>query len=127
MKFPSEFKFTKEHEWISAVSGKANVGVSAYAVEQLGDVVHVELPEVGVEFETGATFGTIESTKTVSDLYMPVAGRVSDVNHAIKDRPETLQEDAYRWLIKVEVRRDAASSHLLNASEYATFVAKQDH
>lgn len=126
---PPELRFTREHEWISSISGPARVGVSAYAIEQLGDVVHIELPEVGAEFEKGSTFGTIESTKTVSDLYMPLAGKVIEVNNAMVRQPETLHHKGYRdgWLIKITIRPGVDTSHLLNAADYAAFVAEQDH
>ena len=81
MGFPQEFKYTKEHEWLSSEpDGSNKIGITDYALEQLGDVVHIELPEKGESFEVGATFGTIESTKTVSDLYMPISGKVAEIN-----------------------------------------------
>src|SRR3954470_21818338 len=106
MEFPSTLKYTKDHEWVEATSTTAKVGVTAYAIDQLGDIVHVELPQVGESFDAGSSFGTIESTKTVSDLYMPVAGKVVEVNKAALDRPESLQEDPYKngWLVKVELK-----------------------
>jgi glycine cleavage system H protein len=93
MSFPEGLKYTKDHEWIEATAKPAKIGVTAYAVEQLGDIVHVDLPNVGESFEAGAAFGTIESTKTVSDLYMPIAGKVVAVNTDATTKPESLQED----------------------------------
>ncbi len=125
MSFPTELKYTKDHEWISATSGTARVGVSAYAVEQLGDIVHVELPREGQQFRKGDAFGTIESTKTVSDVYVPVGGRVVKVNEILASHPEKLQEAPYtQWLIEIAVEGDA--SELLDASGYEAFLA-EDH
>ena len=99
------------------------VGITSYAIEQLGDIVHIELPEVDDEFQSGDSFGTIESTKTVSDLYMPVAGKVVEVNEALLDAPETIQDDAFKegWLVKVEAIGD--TEELMDA-EYEEFVKK---
>ncbi len=118
MHLPKQFFYTKEHEWVSARTGVAKVGVTAYAVDQLGDIVHLDLPEVGKTFEEGDSFGTIESTKTVSDLYCPGKGKVTKVNKAVLDKPEVLQEDPYDkgWLI--EISFDHTSSDLMNAEAY---------
>jgi glycine cleavage system H protein len=124
MEFPSGLKYTKDHEWIDQAAQVAKVGVTAYAIEQLGDIVHVELPQVGETFDAGSAFGTIESTKTVSDLYMPVAGKVVEVNKAAVDKPESLQDDPYQngWLVKIEI--SGAASGLLDAQSYEKFVAE---
>ena len=121
MNFPSEFKYTKDHEWVSSADSK--VGVTAYAIEQLGDIVHIELPEVGKELKHGASFGTIESTKTVSDLYMPVSGKIIAVNQAVLKSPESLQMDPYKngWLIQISPAGEATG--LMSAKDYETFVA----
>lgn len=126
MQFPVNLKYTKDHEWIDAATGTCTVGVTAYAVDQLGDIVHVELPKVGETFEAGASFGTIESTKTVSDLYMPVAGKVLAVNKQVLDQPESLQADAYQngWLLKLEVPAGANTSQLMDAQAYEKFVSE---
>ena len=126
MEFPVGLKYTKDHEWIDAGSSVAKVGVTAFAIDQLGDIVHVELPSVGDTFEAGAAFGTIESTKTVSDLYMPVAGKVVEVNKAVVDKPESLQEDPYvnGWLVKLEHKASANDTQLLDAKAYQAFVAE---
>lgn len=125
MEFPIGLKYTKDHEWIDLAAGKATVGVTAFAVDQLGDIVHVELPAVGETFAAGAAFGTIESTKTVSDLYMPIAGKVVEVNKAAVDKPESLQDDPYKqgWLVKVEVAGKPDVAALLDATSYEKFVA----
>lgn len=126
MSYPSELKYTKEHEWISeAKSGQATIGVTSYAIEQLGDIVHIDLPQTGEVFTEGASFGTIESTKTVSDLYMPVGGKIVAINTAIAKSPETLQEDPYNagWLVKIEVSSPMNAAGLMASSAYADFIA----
>jgi glycine cleavage system H protein len=124
MEFPTNFKYTKDHEWIDAQGKTATVGVTAYAVEQLGDIVFVDLPEEGKSFKAGDSFGTIESTKTVSDLYMPVSGKVTAVNAALKGAPESLQADTYKngWLIKIEIDNPSDVSALLDAKAYESFI-----
>ena len=128
MEFPASLKYTKDHEWIdgAAAGGAAKIGVTAYAVDQLGDIVHVELPQVGESFEAGSSFGTIESTKTVSDLYMPLAGKVVEINKAAIDRPESLQEDPYKngWLVKVEIKGKIEGASLMDAKAYEKFVSE---
>ena len=126
MEFPSSLKYTKDHEWIDAQAATATVGVTSYAIEQLGDIVHVELPQVGETFDAGAAFGTIESTKTVSDLYMPVAGKVVEVNKAAVGSPESLQDDPYKsgWLVKIQLSGKLDSGALLDAKAYEKYVAE---
>lgn len=127
MDFPSSLKYTKDHEWIDSTANMAKVGVTAFAVEQLGDIVHVELPQVGESFKAGASFGTIESTKTVSDLYMPVAGKIVEVNKDAVSSPESLQSDPYSkgWLVKIELAGAPDPSTLLDAKAYEAFVNEQ--
>ena len=105
MSYPENFLYTKDHEWLEKDSAKAKMGVSSYAVEQLGDVVHVELPSVGTKLSKGEAFGTIESTKTVSDIYAPCNGEVTAVNEVLFDEPESLAEDPYKvgWLIEIKI------------------------
>ncbi len=124
MDFPASLKYTKDHEWIDNTTGTATVGVTSYAIEQLGDIVHIDLPKVGETFAAGAAFGTIESTKTVSDLYLPVAGKIVAVNDQALKTPELLQDDSYKngWLVKVEI--SGAASGLLDAASYQKFVAE---
>jgi len=123
--FPSDYRYTKDHEWLD-VKGKnsALVGVTSYAVEQLGDIVHMELPDLGEEFEAGASFGTIESTKTVSDLYMPVTGKVVAVNDEILGSLETLQENPHDkgWLVKIEVKSEGDLKKLMDAKAYEAYL-----
>lgn len=127
MDFPAALKYTKDHEWIESSSKTAKIGVTSFAVEQLGDIVHVELPQVGESFDAGASFGTIESTKTVSDLYMPVSCKIVEVNKNAVASPESLQADPYKegWLVKVEITGTLDQSALLDAKAYEAFVSEQ--
>lgn len=128
MDFPSHLKYTKEHEWVSLEDNSATIGITDYAIDQLGDIVHMELPKVGDEFEAGDTFGTIESTKTVSDLYMPVSGKVTEVNEVIENDLESLSDDPYDggWLIRIDIDSAEAAGKLMDAKRYATFIAEQE-
>jgi glycine cleavage system H protein len=122
--YPSDRQYTKEHEWISVSGTTARVGITDYAQEQLGDVVFVELPEVGQSFDQGAQFGSIESVKAVSDLYCPVAGKVVDVNSALVDRPETVNADPHgAWIIAIEPTHPDQTAGLLDAAAYAELVS----
>lgn len=123
MSFPKNYKYTKEHEWVEVQGSTGIVGVTGFAVEQLGDIVHVDLPEPGKTFKAGDSFGTIESTKTVSDLYMPVTGKILEVNGAIKSAPESLQTDSYAkgWLVKIELTNATEVSNLMDAGAYEAF------
>jgi glycine cleavage system H protein len=113
-------KFTKNHEWANLEGDNATIGISAYAAEQLGDVVYVELPEVGDSIKKGDSIGTIESVKTVSDLYAPVSGEVVELNEEIEDNPGLVNEDAQKggWLLKVKVSDKGELDDLLNEEDY---------
>ena len=123
----SNLWFTREHEWLREDSGEYTVGISEYAVEQLGDIVYVELPEVGAVFAIREVFGTVESTKTVSDLYMPISGEVVAVNTDLTDKPETVQNDplAAGWLIKIKPTDAVDSSKLMNSSSYQEYLQQE--
>ncbi|MDP6581355.1 MAG: glycine cleavage system protein GcvH [Vicinamibacterales bacterium] len=122
--YPSDRQYTKEHEWVVVSGTTARVGITDYAQEQLGDVVFVELPEVGQAFEQGAQFGSIESVKAVSDLYCPMAGKVVDVNTALADRPETVNADPHgAWIIAIELSDPDQTTGLLDAAAYAELVS----
>lgn len=126
MEFPKDLQYTKEHEWVRTNGKTLEIGVTAYAIEQLGDIVHIDLPNSGETFGEGASFGTIESTKTVSDLYMPVGGKISAINHEATESPESLQENPYGgWLIKVETDAPVADQ-LMSHEAYEKFIAEQD-
>lgn len=123
--YAKDLKYTKEHEWIKIEGTTAKVGITAFAVEQLGDVVHLELPSVGATFEAGASFGTVESTKTVSDLYMPVKGEVVARNEALLNAPEDLPEDPHgaHWLIEIKII--GPTDALLDAASYEKYIADE--
>jgi len=125
MSYPETYKYAKSHEWLLLEGDAATVGITDYAQSSLGDIVFVELPKVGQEIEAGATFGSVESVKAVSDLYSPVGGTVTEVNSALNDAPETINTAANEtWIIKLAVK-DAAAGSLLSASEYEKFVAEE--
>ena len=125
---PKELKYSKEDEWVRTDGDQYVVGVTDYAQEQLGDVVFVELPEVGAEFTAGESFGTIESVKAVSDLFCPIAGRVVATNEALEDAPEKVNEDCYgdAWIIKLEATGDDPLAGLMDADAYVAFCAERD-
>ena len=102
---PNELKYTKEHEWTKIEGSIATIGITDHAQKELGDIVFVELPEVGTQISTGESFGTIEAVKTVSELYAPLSGKVVEVNEALRDDAGIINQDAYEkgWIIKVEV------------------------
>jgi glycine cleavage system H protein len=125
MSYPETYKYAKSHEWLLLEGDSATVGITDYAQESLGDIVFVELPKVGQEIEAGATFGSVESVKAVSDLYSPVGGTVTAVNSALNDAPETINTAANEtWIIKLAVK-SAPMDGLLSAAEYEKFVAEE--
>jgi glycine cleavage system H protein len=116
-------KYTKDHEWIELSGDRGKVGITDYAQKQLGDVVYVELPDVGTTLKQGESFGTIESVKAVSELYSPVSGEVVEANVSLKDKPETLNSDPQgTWMIVVKLSNPAETAGLLDASQYADLV-----
>ena len=123
MSYPEELSYTKDHEWIKFTDdNKATIGITDYALEQLGDVVFVELPDDDTTFSAGDSFGTVESTKTVSDLYIPIDGRVIAVNKDLTENLEQFSDDPYGkgWLIKISF--EEKNGELLSAKEYEEFV-----
>ncbi len=121
--YPTDRQYTREHEWVTVSGTTARVGITDYAQQQLGDVVFVELPEVGQEFASGAQFGSIESVKAVSDLYCPLAGKVVEVNAELTDRPETVNQSAHEaWMIVLELASPDATGELLDAAAYTELV-----
>ena len=124
MNFPAELKYAKSHEWVKDEDGVAVVGISDFAQDALGDVVFINLPEVGDEVTAGDSFGDVESVKAVSDLICPVSGVVCAVNEELEDSPELLNEDPYgAWIIKVE--NITAEEELLTADAYEAFCAEE--
>ena len=120
MNVPAELKYTKEHEWIRVEGEEAYVGITDYAQSQLGDIVFVEVETEGDNLEAGDTFGSIEAVKTVSDLYMPIAGEALEFNSELEDQPDLVNKDPYGkgWIIKVKVEDEAQLDGLLSADAY---------
>ncbi|CDB10088.1 MULTISPECIES: glycine cleavage system protein GcvH [Bacteroides] len=124
MNFPTDVKYTKEHEWIRVEGDIAYVGITDYAQEQLGDIVFVDIPTVDETLAAGETFGTIEVVKTISDLFLPVAGTILEQNEALADQPELVNQDPYGegWIIKIKPADDANFDELLDAEAYKALV-----
>ena len=123
MTYPAGFKYTRDHEWIEIQGDRGKVGITDFAQQQLGDVVYIELPEIGTRLKASQSFGTIESVKAVSELYSPAAGEVVEVNKALKDKPEQVNADAHRsWMIVLKLTDPGGTDHLLNAEQYADLV-----
>ncbi len=125
MNVPEELQYTRSHEWVRTKGDTATVGITDYAQEELGDIVFVELPEEGATFEAGDSFGTVESVKAVSDLYSPVGGEVVEVNEALNDSPEKINEDPYGdgWIIKLRISDEG---DLLSASDYEQLLEEEE-
>jgi len=118
--YPPDLKYTKDHEWVRRAGAEARVGITEYAQKQLGDVVYLELPEVGQQLRKGDVFGTIESVKAVSELYAPVSGVITAVNSTLAERPETVNTDPHgSWMIAIRPDEGAGDSELLDAAQYA--------
>ena len=123
MAYPAEFKYTKDHEWIELSGDQGKVGITDFAQAQLGDVVYLELPEVGTTVTAGQTFGNIESVKAVSELYAPVSGTVVEVNSALKDKPEAVNSDPHSsWMVVIKLSSPAEADALLDVSQYEALV-----
>src|SRR5205823_10323520 len=120
MAYPAGLKYTKDHEWIELSGDKGKVGITDYAQQQLGDVVYVELPEIGAKLKQGQSFGTIESVKAVSELYAPMSGEVVEVNTGLKDKPEVVNSDPHgTWLVVLTLTNPGEADALLDATKYA--------
>jgi glycine cleavage system H protein len=126
MAYPTDRKYTKEHEWIQASGGSAAIGITDHAQESLGDIVFVELPKVGAELATGKTFGTVESVKAVSDLYAPASGTVTEINGDLATSPEKVNKDPHgSWMMKITLKNPGELDGLLSAADYEKFVAEE--
>jgi glycine cleavage system H protein len=126
MSYPTDRKYTKQHEWIQANGSTATVGITDHAQEALGDIVFVELPKVGAELAAGKPFGTVESVKAVSDIYAPVSGTVSEVNGALATSPEAVNKDPHgSWMLKIALKNPGEVDTLLSAADYEKFVAEE--
>ena len=128
MNIPDDLKYTKDHEWARQKGAKVLVGITDFAQDQLGDVVFVELPAVGDEVKKGESFGVVESTKAVSELFAPISGKVVEVNDPLVEAPESINEDPYEegWMIAIEPSDPKELAELLDVKAYAAFVAEQE-
>jgi glycine cleavage system H protein len=124
MSFPANLRYTKDHEWIKAEGNTATIGITDFAQKELGDIVYVEVELIGKELEAGVVFGTVEAVKTVSDLYLPVSGTITELNPALGAAPELVNNDPYGegWMIKMTVKNPADIEKLLDASAYEAVV-----
>ena len=127
MEFPEGLKYSKEHEWVLVEGTTATIGITEYAQEELGDIVYVELPEVGEKIVKDDPFGAVESVKAVSDVYAPVSGSVLEINDLLPDNPETINDDPYGdgWMIRVELSDPDDLTDLMDGEEYAEYVQQQ--
>jgi glycine cleavage system H protein len=128
MEIPEDLRYTREHEWARSKGARIVVGITDFAQDQLGDVVYVELPDVGDPVKKGESFGVVESTKAVSELFAPVTGKVVEVNNPLSDAPEAINEDPYEegWMIVIEPSDPKELDALLDAKAYKAFVEEQE-
>jgi len=126
MAYPSDLKYTKEHEWVKADTKSAAIGITNHAQELLGDIVFVDLPKVGTEITAGKAFGSVESVKAVSDIYAPISGSVTEVNSELTSAPEKINQDAHSaWMVKIAIKNPTELNSLLSAADYEKFVAEE--
>jgi len=125
--YPGDCLYTKEHEWIKVKGDIGVIGITDYAQESLGDIVFVDLPEIGEQYDAGDPFGTVESVKAVSDIYSPATGEVVEVNEKLKEEPEKLNEDPYgeAWLIKIKIANPGELEGLLTAEKYTQYIKEE--
>lgn len=125
MNIPENLKYTKDHEWVKLEGNVATIGITEYAQSELGDIVYVEIETKGKPLAAGDTFGTVEAVKTVSDLYMPVSGTVTDVNPALQNQPEVVNKDPYGdgWLVKMKVDNEDDAHSLMSAVDYKKIIS----
>ena len=127
--YPEKLKYTKEHEWVDQKGDTGSVGITFFAQKELGDVVYVELPEIGRELKQGEILGTVESVKAVSEIYSPVSGVVTEVNAALRDHPEQINVDPYGtgWILRLRLTNSAEMGGLIDATAYSALVGKSAH
>jgi glycine cleavage system H protein len=125
--YPEELRYTKEHEWVRLEGDTATIGITDHAQSELGDIVYAELPKVGASFQQGQTVGSVESVKAVSDIYSPVSGEVIEVNEALAQAPERINQDPHgeAWLAKIRVSAPEEVSKLLSAEDYTNYIASE--
>jgi glycine cleavage system H protein len=126
MNFPAALKYTKDHEWIKIEGNVATIGITEFAQRELGDIVYIDIPSVGKEVAKEEVFGTVEAVKTVSDLFMPVDGTVTEINPALDKQPELVNSDPYGegWMVKVTLKDAAEAEALLSADAYKTIIGE---
>ncbi len=126
--YPSDYRYTREHEWIKLEGSVGIIGITDYAQRALGDIVYVELPKLGTKLEANQSFGTVESVKAVSDIYCPVAGEVIEVNEALNRAPEMINQDPHgaAWIIKIRVADPSPVQNLMDADAYQAYVAEKE-
>ena len=126
--YSDDFYYSENHEWIKIEGDTATVGITDFAQKQLGDVVYVELPQIGTSLDFHQSFGVIESVKAVSDIYSPVSGEVASVNEELNDSPELVNEDPHNrgWMIRIKIRDEAELQKLMSASDYEKFLQTQE-
>ena len=124
MNIPEELKYTEEHEWVRIEDNVATVGITDFAQGELGDIVYLEIDTLDNQIDSNEVFGTVEAVKTVSDLFMPISGKVIEVNSSIEDKPELVNEDPYGegWIIKIEITEQSQIDKLLSSSDYKNLV-----
>ncbi|MGI8930303.1 MAG: glycine cleavage system protein GcvH [Candidatus Limnocylindria bacterium] len=122
MSYPNDLRYSKEHEWVRVEGSRATIGITSFAADELGDIVFVELPEMGATLTQFGTFGVVESVKAVSDLFAPISGEVVEVNEALRDAPELLNSDPFveGWIARVELSDTSELDSLMDAGAYAT-------
>lgn len=125
--YPNDLKYDREHEWVRVEGGVATIGISHFAQDQLGEVVYVDLPTAGATIGAGETFGEVESVKSVSELFCPVSGEILDVNSALEDAPETVNEDPYGegWMITVKLSDPSEIDALMSAADYEAYLTEE--
>jgi glycine cleavage system H protein len=125
--YPEDFRYTKEHEWVRVEGDKGTIGITDHAQQELGDIVYVDLPKPGARVEQGKTIGSVESVKAVSDIYSPVSGEVLEINQALADAPEKLNEDPHgeAWLVKIKLSAPGELASLMSAADYQTYIGAE--
>ena len=126
MKFLKELFYSNDHEWVKVEGNKAYIGISDYAQHSLGDIVFVELPEIDTEFTSGDAFGVVESVKAASDMFIPLSGKVLEINESIVDNPELVNEDCYEnWMLVMEITNKEELNELMNEEQYKEYCGKE--
>ncbi|HZS06654.1 MAG TPA: glycine cleavage system protein GcvH [Blastocatellia bacterium] len=128
-KYPDNLQYTKDHEWLKIEGDLGRAGITEFAQEALGDIVYVELPKIGEKFSAGEPFGSVESVKSVNEIFIPVSGEVVEINEVLADSPELVNEDPYGkgWMIRFRITDSSEVDSLLSSSEYEDFISEQEH